>query len=410
MLAGSAQPESVQPRQGRGDKGNVAGAAAARVEGGDLRIAEVATRLVKLREQRVVLRRRVHRRIHVVEKRKHGGRAGQRLGHHRLHPGAGLGELRRTQAAEVATHERPLRDDVRLARHRAARARQLGLGTAGDQRRIDGHAVQLAQLLIKSLQDAGGLEHRPAADRSRENAPGRSRGALHLERPPGVTPAGHRARVADRRFKREGQVAVLRGVKQLPPAKFAGIAHRFLIAVHDDRDLRVGQQPGPVQGTQCVEHDNVATLHVRHARAGNLVAGPREIRTRINRVEVANEQDALALGPAMFGDEVTRAAGRSRQRHEAALKTQLRQLLREELPQLPDARQVLRRAVNLHRLPERRPKVIFPCLHRGDEPLLLGRERSRRSGRGPAGSRPRHEGGQDQQRAEDQAGKSHGST
>ena len=203
---------------------------------------------------------------------------------------------------------------------------------------------------------------------------------------------------------------MLRGVKQLPPAKFAGIAHRFLIAVHDDRDLRVGQQPGPVQGTQCVEHDNVATLHVRHARAGNLVAGPREIRTRINRVEVANEQDALALGPAMFGDEVTRAAGRSRQRHEAALKTQLRQLLREELPQLPDARQVLRRAVNLHRLPERRPKVIFPCLHRGDEPLLLGRERSRRSGRGPAGSRPRHEGGQDQQRAEDQAGKSHGST
>ena len=64
---------------------------------------------------------------------------------------------------------------------------------------------------------------------------------------------------------------------------------RFLVAGHDDDDLRIGEHPGLVQRTQGVNHHDIASFHVADPGAVTDVPFAAKAAAGINRVEVTEQ-------------------------------------------------------------------------------------------------------------------------
>ena len=131
--------------------------------------------------------------------------------------------------------------------------------------------------------------------------------ALHLERPAGETAAGHRAGVADGGLEREGRVAARGEIVEVAAADGHRLARVLLVAGEDDRDAGVLERASGVQRAQGVQNHEVAALHVVRARAVGAAVLDAEVAGGQDGVEVADEQQAPALGAAALGHDMARA-------------------------------------------------------------------------------------------------------
>ena len=113
--------------------------------------------------------------------------------------------------------------------------------------------------------------------------------------------------MADGALEGQDDIAAARGGEELGAGDLNGTADGFFVAGHDDEDLGVGEGAGGVECAECVNENEIAALDVVGAGADGFVALAAEVAAGQDGVEVADQEETLALGAAVFGDEVAGA-------------------------------------------------------------------------------------------------------
>lgn len=199
-----------------------------------------------------------------------------------------------------------------------------------------------------------------------------ARGSLHFDFPRRAAAAGDGAGFPDGALEGEGEVAALGGVEEGLASDFHGAAHGLFVTRHYNDDLGVGQGTDGVQRAQRVDDHEVAALDVAGAGAEGLVAGTPKISAGQDRVEMADEEQALALGATVFGDEVTGATIRRGRFNKFCDEAERGELGVEDVGHFADAGEILGGAVDLDGLLKVAGEVAGLRADGGDDFFLHG--------------------------------------